>query len=118
MKIKTSGFTPEQIKQAEKLELEQTYFENLSELEKKLNIEDQKLFSSTRDDIIEGRTTPLEMLENYAVKGDVGKEAYPSLSRYMQKIREKFMKKAVDAGREDTIPKYLDRYSKNLKKDK
>lgn len=116
--IKTSGFTKEQEAEFDKMELEQAYFDNLIELESKLKNADKNLFSSVRDELIEGKTTPKKVLNNWAVRGEVGKSAYPVLSKYAQNIREKFMKKAVEAGREDTIPAYLDRFSKNLKKGK
>jgi hypothetical protein len=115
MKIKTK-LTKQEEDLAEKLELENTYFKNLGDMEKKLKEEEAQVFSPLRDDIIEGKITPNQLMDNYAVRGESRKMTYPSLSRYMQLIREKFMRKGVDAGREDTLPKYLDRFDKNIKK--
>lgn len=117
MKIKTSGFTKEEEEKFDKMFLEDAYAKNLNNLETELKRSDARpLTSGIREDIIEGKTTPGDLLEKYAINGDVKKMVYPKLSRYVQKIREAYMKRGVDAGREDSLPGYLDRFTNNLKK--
>ena len=115
-KIKTEGFTKEDEEKFQKLRRDQAEFNNLIELEEELKLSDQQAFSRERDRIIEGHTSPGELLDSRAIRGDVRAYAYPKLSRYMQIIREKFMKDAfIGNGREDRLPGYLGRFTKRMK---
>lgn len=115
MKIKTEGFSKEEEEKFNKLEGNTADFERLLALEEKLQKEENSFASPNRDAIIEGLTTPKTMLDKYGVSNEIAGKAYPSVSRYFSKIRERFMKNMSEAGREGKIDSYLDRYSKNVK---
>ena len=116
MKIKTKDFTKEEIKKFEKLEEENVNLERAIELDKYLKQQEGRFISPLRDRAIEGQTTANTLInEKFGISGDMAKELYPKVSRYLQLMREKHMKQMHKFKGDEWIPDYLDRFSKNIK---
>ena len=87
-KIKTSGFTKDEIKKFEQMEKENYYFDEsvkgLSNLQRDL----PDIVQTRYTDIAEGRYTPNDLFEEYSIKPEYSAEHYPKLARELQKVKE------------------------------
>jgi hypothetical protein len=91
-KIKTSGFTKDEIKKFEQMEKENYYFneavEGLSNLQRDL----PDIVQTRYSDIVEGRYTPNDLFEEYSVKPEYSGQHYSKLARELQKVKEMKLK--------------------------